>query len=128
MNLEKKQIREQARREIIRHFVKFLKEKRVYIKYKENIMYAIISPTQTSMRLTHYKNYVGFTYGLQTKVLKEHNTNKVRPLTISLAQELINYAFCWDDTPQRHEFWYKLSEEWRKYVKQHFEQYANLIG
>ena len=125
MNLEKKQ----ARREIIRHFVKFLKERGVYTKYRENLMHVVVNPALCTSRMKKYRNYIGFTYGLQIKVLCNYRSGVKRIFNIPLAAEFINYAFCWDDTPQRHGFWYKLSEEWRKYVhKNLYDKYAYIIS
>ena len=28
----------------------------------------------------------------------------------------INYAFCWDETKEKHEYWYKYDRIWRKYL------------
>ena len=125
MNLEKKQ----ARREIIRHFVKFLKERDAYTKYRENLMHVVINHALCSSRMKKYRNYIGFTYGLQIKVLWNNGGSIKRTFNMSLVEELINYAFCWDETPQRHGFWYKLSEEWRKYVhKNLYDKYADIIS
>lgn len=121
--------KEQARKDIIRHFVKFLKEKGAYVKYKENLMHVIITPTKGTTRMKYYQNYIGFTYGLLIKILQNNCTNRKRLFDIALTEEFINYAFCWDDTPQRHGFWYKLSEEWRKYVhKNLYDKYAHIIN
>lgn len=30
--------------------------------------------------------------------------------------EVINYAFCWDGSPDGHEFWKKKDQDWREYV------------
>lgn len=125
MNLE----REQARREIIRHFVKFLKERDVYTKYRENLMYVVVNPALCTSRMKKYRNYIGFTYGLQIKVLGNNGCGRKRTFNMALTTELINYAFCWADTPQQHGFWHKLSEEWRKYVhKNLYDKYAYIIS
>ena len=129
MNLEKEQIKEQARREIIRHFVKFLKERGAYTKYRENLMHVVANPTLCTTRMKKYRNYIGFTYGMQVKILWNYSYGKKRTFNIPLATEFINYAFCWDDTPQRHGFWYKLSEEWRKYVQENlYDKYKHIIS
>ena len=30
--------------------------------------------------------------------------------------EVINYAFCWDETLDGHEFWRKRDQDWREYI------------
>lgn len=97
-------------KEIIRQFVKFLKKKDVYIEYKNNLMKDV-----------NGDNYVGFTYGIQLRVLCSPSGSE-RKFSIYLAEELINYAFCWADTPQGHEFWSELSREWKIYLDENFEE------
>lgn len=31
-------------------------------------------------------------------------------------QKAINFSFCWSDTPQGHEFWYRLSYDWHEFL------------
>ena len=108
---------QKKQKEIIRHFLKFLKENGAYQMYKANLMKDV-----------NRNNYVGFTYGIQLKILYNPSGSE-RNFTIYLAEELINYAFCWSDTPQQHGFWYKLSEEWRKYVHENlYHKYKHIIS
>lgn len=120
--------KKEVRREIMRQFVKFLKEKGVYVKYKENLMHVVSSPTKCTTRMEDYQNYIGFTYGLLIKILQDNGTNERRLFNVPLASEFINFAFCWEDTPQRHEFWERISDEWRRYVyKNLYNKYAHII-
>ena len=124
----KEEEKKQARREIMRQFVKFLKDRKVYVIYKENLMHVVSSPTKCTTRMEDYRDYTGFTYGLLIKILQSNGTNERRLFNVPLSAEFINYAFCWDETPQRHKFWERISDEWRKYVHQNlYDKYAHII-
>lgn len=99
---------QKKQKEVIRHFLKFLKENGVYQMYKANLM-----------KNVNRDNYVGFTYGIQLKVLYNPSGSK-RKFSIYLAEELINYAFCWAETPQGHDFWSHLSGRWHEYLDINF--------
>lgn len=114
-------------REIIREFVKFLKDEGVYCRYKENIMDSINNWSDV-YGFKQKNNYIGFTYGIQIKLLYDSRGSE-QGLTMSLAEEFINYAFTWTDTPQGHYFWEGLSEKWKRYIRKKFKslyfQYQN---
>lgn len=118
---------EEKQREIIREFVKFLKNEGVYCRYRENIMDNINNWSYVN-GFKQKNNYIGFTYGIQIKLLHDSRGFE-RKFTMSLAEELINFAFTWDDTPQRHNFWAKLSEKWVGHIREKFKslyfQYQN---
>lgn len=99
---------QKKQKEVIRHFLKFLKENGAYQMYKANIMKDV-----------NRNNYVGFTYGIQLKILYNPSGDK-RKFTIYLAEELINYAFCWAETSQGHDFWSYLSSKWHEYLDINF--------
>ena len=116
--LDKKEIR----REIMRQFMKFLKDRKVYVIYRENLMHT--APGRGFIR--NPKNYMGFMYGIQYRVLKDYK-GVDRWFTYDLAKELINYAFCWEDTPQKHNFWKRLSDAWKKHVYREFYKYKTIL-
>lgn len=116
--LDKKEIR----REIMRQFMKFLKDRKVYVIYRENLMHT--TPRHGFIRKP--QNYMGFMYGMQCRVFKGYN-GVDRWFTYDLAKELINYAFCWEDTPQKHNFWKRLSDAWKKHMYKEFYKYKTIL-
>ena len=116
---------EEKQREVIREFVKFLKNEGVYCRYKENIMDNINNYSYVN-GFKQKNNYIGFTYGIQIKLLHDSRGFK-RKFTMSLARELINYAFSWVDTPQGHYFCKRLSTDWRKYIYAEFYKYRTTL-
>lgn len=46
----------------------------------------------------------------RTKSTRLENTLRNTP------EEAINFAFCWADTPQDHNFWDDLSDEWHEFL------------
>lgn len=116
--LDKKEIR----REIMRQFMKFLKDRKVYVIYRENLMHT--TPGYGFIRKS--QNYMGFMYGIQYRVLKGYG-GVDRRFTYDLAKELINYAFCWEDTPQKHNFWKRLSDAWKKHMYREFYKYKTIL-
>ena len=117
--LDKKEIR----REIMRQFMKFLKDRKVYVIYRENLMHT--APGRGFIRKP--KNYIGFMYGIQYRVLKDYK-GVDRWFTYDLAKELINYAFCWQDTPQGHSFWQRLSDAWKKHMYAKFYKHRTTLN
>lgn len=83
--LDKKEIR----REIMRQFMKFLKDRKVYVIYRENLMHTTLGHGF----IRKPQNYMGFMCGIQYRVLKDYR-GVDRWFTYDLAKELINYAFC----------------------------------
>ena len=116
--LDKKEIM----REIMRQFMKFLKNRKVYVIYRENLMHT--RPRHGFIRKP--QNYMGFMYGIQYRVLKDYK-GVDRWFTYNLAKEFINYAFCWANTPQGHAFWKRLSTDWRKYMYAEFYKYRTTL-
>jgi hypothetical protein len=85
---------------ILREFFKFLKENNAFITYRINLSNNISR-----------RNKNGFFNGIHTKIF----TKRERYETLKF--ELINYAFTWSDTPQRHKYWSKLDNLWRRKLR-----------
>ena len=117
--LDKKEIR----REIMRQFMKFLKDRKVYVIYRENLMHTTLGHHGF---IRKPQNYMGFMYGIQYSVLKDYK-GVDRWFTYDLARELINYAFSWVDTPQGHYFLKRLSTDWKKYMYAEFYKYRTTL-
>ena len=60
-----------------------------------------------------------FHYLRRHNVLVQYTNNFVfeRRIIIPYPQDIIDFSFYWDKTPQGHEFWRLIHEEWKKYLK-----------
>lgn len=60
-----------------------------------------------------------FHYLRRRNVLVQYTNNFVfeRRRIIPYPQDIIDFSFYWDKTPQGHEFWRLIHEEWKKYLK-----------
>ena len=94
---------EEAKKEIIKDFAKFLKENHAYVQYRSNIAQSI----NFNDFATHFCN------GFNGKLLQRY-----KKFTISTAVNLINFAFTWANTPQGDTFWRELDNEWGKLITQ----------
>lgn len=106
---EEKAVKE-LRKQILKEFFKFLKEKKVYAKYRKNIADSVVREmyryeTKEEKR-RHWCD--SFQYGICVKVL--HNGH--HKLNYEKCRELVNYAFTWSETPENHTFWNRINNEW----------------
>lgn len=60
-----------------------------------------------------------FHYLRRHNALAQYTDNFVlgRWRIIPYPQDIIDKSFYWDNTPQGHEFWCLLHEDWKKYIK-----------
>ena len=123
---EEKTVKE-LRREILRDFTKFLKERNLYIKYKSNLANSVIKTRcPFSSRNTQLKLwYDAFQYGIQVKIL---SISTVPYLDYIKCYSLIDYAFAWSDTPQRHNFWREINNEWTTFFADKYKQYVSILN
>lgn len=113
------------RKRILRDFFKFLKEKGVYAKYKKNIADCVIREwyryeTKEEKRKRWQETYQ---YGVQIRILSEGRYK----LTYDRCHELVNYAFNWSETPEKHNFWSKLSREWGQFFSDNYKPYRSIL-
>ena len=113
------------RKRILRDFFKFLKEKGVYAKYKKNIADCVIREwyryeTKEDKRRFWYDT---FQYGIQIRVLNKG----CHKLTYDRCHELVNYAFNWSETPEKHAFWSRLSNEWGELFSKNYKSYRSVL-
>ena len=97
--------------ETLKDFFKFLKENNAYLQYRENI---VLQSRRT------YNDIILFFYGVQFKILKNRNKEEI---TEDTAKNLINFAFHWDSTKQRHLYWEELHEKWKDYFYENIKNY-----
>lgn len=122
---EEKAVKE-LRKQILKEFFKFLKEKEVYTKYKKNIADCVVRQdygycTREEKRKHWYDAYQN---GIYVKILSygRHRLNYER------CRELINYAFCWSDTQEKHNFWASLNSEWADIFSENYGTYASVLN
>jgi hypothetical protein len=113
------------RKRILRDFFKFLKEKGAYTKYKRNIADCVIREwyryeTKEEKRKHWQETYQ---YGIQIRILSKGRYK----LTYERCRELVNYAFTWSETPEKHQFWSKLSDEWTNIFSKNYRPYASVL-
>ncbi len=102
--------RKVLRKQILRDFTKFLKQKKVYNQYRRNLADCVIRERH---RYSNKKEqikfwYDAFQYGIYIKVLH----NGCHKLNYEKCRELVNYAFTWSETPENHTFWNRINNEW----------------
>ena len=121
---EEKAVKE-LRKRILREFFKFLKEKKVYTKYKKNIAdYVVRERYRYENKETKRRYwYDAYQNGIYVKVL----CNGIYKMNYERCRELINYAFSWADTPETHNFWSVLSSEWASIFSKNYRPYASVL-
>ena len=109
------------RKEILKDFFIFLKKKHAYVQFRRNIADAVIREEHSYKSKEERKKiwYDAFHYGIHIRILH----NGFVKLTYPICLELINYAFFWDGTPERHKFWYTLNTEWQDIVMKKYKTY-----
>ena len=99
-------ILEQHRREVKLIFIQFLKKNNVLKKYKENITQLIPSSRWgEKMNPLSCDRLQDRTKGFKIDGTFNYET---------YFRELINWAFCWRDTPQGHIFWRIIDLRWKE--------------
>ena len=121
---EEKAVKE-LRKQILKEFFKFLKEKKVYTKYKKNTADCFIHEryrygTKKEKRIHWYDAYQN---GVYVRILN----GGLYKLNYERCRELINYAFTWSDTPEGHKFWYGLNSEWVDIFSKNYRLYASVL-
>jgi hypothetical protein len=121
---EEKAVKE-LRKQILKEFFKFLKEKKVYTKYRKNIADCVVRErykyvTKEEKRRHWYDAYHN---GVYVRVLH----NGIYKMDYERCRELINYAFCWSDTPEKHNFWSALNSEWGDIFSKNYRPYASVL-
>ena len=121
---EEKTVKE-LRKQILKEFFKFLKEKEAYTKYKKNIADCVVREwyryeTKEEKRRHWYNAYQN---GVYVRVLR----NGIYKMNYERCRELINYAFSWSDTPEKHNFWSNLSSEWADIFSKNYRPYASVL-
>ena len=122
---EEKAVKE-LRKQILKEFFKFLKEKKVYTRYKKNIADCVVRERYRYETMEEKRKhwYDAYQNGIYVKILcyGRHRLNYER------CRELINYAFCWSDTLERHNFWASLSSEWADIFRENYGTYASVLN
>ena len=113
------------RKRILRDFFKFLKEKGAYAKYKKNIADCVIREwyryeTKEEKRIHWYDAYQN---GVYVRVLG----NGIHKMSYERCHELVNYAFTWSETPEKHNFWSKLNKEWGQFFSDNYKPYRSIL-
>jgi len=101
------EIAKQYNKELKLKFLQFLKEHDAFDKYKKNIMKFI-----NKSRFGDVINILSCPRIIDSVDYKVNGEiNYYEYLT-----QLINYAFCWIDTPQGHKYWENLNNLWKDEV------------
>jgi hypothetical protein len=96
----------------MRDFCKFLKEKGLYLEFKENFVIDKIQRGSIYKGLSATKNAARFF--IDGPLLMGDKYEELR--------EMINYAFTWAPTKRGHGFWSKLSNEWIRRMRENLER------
>ena len=107
--------KEEILKEVMKDFTHFLRKNGIYHYYKRNLTDRLMYNGDLHVR--DWK--LGFLYGIQIKM---------KPLTFFKCSELINYAFCWDETPQGQKFWYSYHEQWKQFAMKKYLKYKNILN
>lgn len=84
---------EEIRKEILKDFMKFLKDNHVYIQYRTNIAKVVYD--------NYEKNFTtNFCYGINNRIFHGRRNS----FDMAIADNLVNYAFGWFDTPEGDQF------------------------
>lgn len=97
---------------IMRDFCKFLKEKGLYLEFKENFVIDKIHRDSIYKELSARKNVARFF--IDGPLLMGDTYDALR--------EMINYSFTWAPTKRGHGFWSKLSNEWIRRMRENLER------
>ena len=89
-------------------FLQFLKEYDAFKKYKQNIIKQSIDKS----RLGDVLNILSCQKFILTNSRHGQDFQYYQYFT-----QLINYAFCWSETPQGHNYWENLSVKWGNEVE-----------
>jgi hypothetical protein len=120
--MSNKEEAEKIRKEVLKDFVKFLKEHKAYIKYRQNIA---DSYTHDYIVDKNENEWIrAFSYGIYMKIL----SNGRCPLYYGLCPQLINYAFTWRNTKEGHCFWSNLSTKWTHLFRTKYKQYMIILN
>lgn len=104
---------------IMRDFCKFLKEKGLYLEFKENFVREKYNKGSIYKELSARKNVARFF--IDGPILMGDTYEALR--------EMINYSFTWASTKRGHEFWSKLSNKWMRRMRENLKQkYGNEIA
>jgi hypothetical protein len=97
---------------IMRDFCKFLKEKGLYLEFKENFAREKYNKGSIYKELSARKNVARFF--IDGPLLMGDTYDALR--------EMINYSFTWAPTKRGHGFWSKLSNEWIRRMRENLER------
>lgn len=123
--MDEEKVVKELRKQILKEFFKFLKEKKVYTKYKKNIADCVVRAsyryeTKEEKRKHWYDAYQN---GVYVRVLH----NGIHKMNYERCRELINYAFNWSETPEKHNFWSALNSEWTNIFTKNYRPYASVL-
>lgn len=97
---------EEIRKEILKDFMKFLKDNHVYIQYRSNIA-----------KLVHDKDFTtNFCYGINNRIFHGRRNS----FDMAVADNLVNYAFGWVYTPEGDQFWRNLHYKWQDFTRKKY--------
>lgn len=97
---------------IMRDFCKFLKEKGLYLEFKENFVIDKIQRGSIYKELSATKNVARFFIDGPLLMGDTYDT----------LSEMINYSFTWASTKRGHGFWSKLHDEWFRRMRENLER------
>ena len=122
---EEKAVKE-LRKQILKEFFKFLKEKKVYTKYRKNIAdYVVRERYKYETKEEKRKHwYDAYRNGVYVRVLH----NGVYEMDYDRCRGLIDYAFTWSDTSEKHKFWSALDSEWASIFSKNYRPYASVLN
>lgn len=113
--------KETLRKDIIRDFIKFLKENGIYIRYKANIAHRKVG---------------GFYYAASKiprkgEIWRETFCNGISEIfdngTYDSYLNLINYPFCWGCTLEGITFWGKYNSKWKDYFSEKYRKHIRIL-
>lgn len=110
-------IAQQYSKEIKLKFLQFLKKHNAIEKYKRNIIKNI-----DKRRIGDVLSILSCKKLIETNMRYERGFNHYR-----YYKQLINYAFCWSETSQGHDYWENLNNLWEneleKFIIGRFKEY-----
>lgn len=102
----------EVRKFIMRDFCKFLKEKGLYLEFKENFVREKYNKGSVYRFLEARKNRIR--YFIDGPIIMGDSYEAMR--------EMINYSFTWASTKRGHGFWSKLCDEWIRRLRENLER------
>lgn len=97
---------EKIRKEILKDFMKFLKDNHVYIQYRSNIA-----------KLVYDKDFTtNFCYGINDRIFHGRRNS----FDMATADNLVNHAFGWIYTPEGDQFWRNLHYKWQDFTRKKY--------